>query len=113
MNFKVPPKKEDQGKADKDFSRLATTYYHRRGPVGAVMEKFNWFPGPTVNTYGADARMPSALLGQLRAPAESPAGSRSVLVSGLVGPSSPIGGDRPGHGNDGLLRPADAACSLL
>lgn len=26
-----------------DFSRLATTYYHRGGPVGKVMEQFKWF----------------------------------------------------------------------
>jgi protein-L-isoaspartate O-methyltransferase len=47
----------------KDFSRLATTYYHRKGPAGIVMEKFNWFPGPQ-NTFWGDARMPASLVGQ-------------------------------------------------
>ena len=41
--------------------RLATTYYHRRGPVGVVLERFNWLPGP-VNTYWADARLPASLV---------------------------------------------------
>jgi hypothetical protein len=44
-----------------DLSRLATTYYHRYGPVGVVMEKFNWAPGPQ-NTYWADARMPATMV---------------------------------------------------
>jgi hypothetical protein len=29
-----------------DLSRVATTYYHRQGPVGIGMERFNWFPYP-------------------------------------------------------------------
>lgn len=41
--------------------RLATTYYHRRGPIGIVLEKFNWFPGPA-NTYSADVRLPTSLV---------------------------------------------------
>lgn len=45
-----------------EWSRLATTYYHRDGPVGRVLERFNWFPGPE-NTYAADARLPAALVG--------------------------------------------------
>ncbi|MBM4068187.1 MAG: MFS transporter [Planctomycetes bacterium] len=44
----------------RQLSRLATTYYHRMGPTGRVMEKLNWFPGPQ-NTYWADARMPASL----------------------------------------------------
>lgn len=49
----------------KDFSRLATTYYHRKGPAGIVMEKFNWFKDPNSNnTYWADARMPAGLAAQ-------------------------------------------------
>jgi hypothetical protein len=63
MNFRRPAKKEDWGKPDKDLSRLATTYYHRRGPAGVVMEKFNWFPSEQENTYWADARMPASILG--------------------------------------------------
>ncbi|HZZ78069.1 MAG TPA: hypothetical protein VFE62_06105 [Gemmataceae bacterium] len=62
MNFRVPENKKDWGNPEKDFSRLATTYYHREGPVGRVMEKFNWFPGPP-NTFQADARMPASLVG--------------------------------------------------
>jgi hypothetical protein len=41
--------------------RLATTYYHRKGPVGVIMEHFNWFPGPQ-DTYWADARMPASMV---------------------------------------------------
>jgi hypothetical protein len=62
MNFRLPAEKKDWGNPDKDFSRLATTYYHRKGPAGIVMEKFNWFPGPE-NTYWADARMPTSIAG--------------------------------------------------
>ncbi len=43
-----------------ELRRLATTYYHRYGPVGVIFERFNWFPGPQ-NTYWADARMPASL----------------------------------------------------
>jgi len=53
--------------------RLATTYYHRKGPTGIIMERLNWFnfeydpqtgtrkwtPQPQ-NTYHADARLPAA-----------------------------------------------------
>jgi len=44
------------------LDRLATTYYHRWGPVGVVMERYNWLPGPQ-NTFWADFRMPTALAG--------------------------------------------------
>jgi hypothetical protein len=65
LNFMPPNSKKDWGNPDKDFSRLATTYYHREGPVGRVMEmvKFNPFPGPP-NTYHSDARMPCVQIGQ-------------------------------------------------
>lgn len=63
MNFVIPEEKKDRGNPQRDLSRLATTYYHREGPVGRVMEKFNWFPGPpNSNTYWADARMPASLV---------------------------------------------------
>jgi hypothetical protein len=62
MNFRRPESAKDWGNSDKDFSRLATTYYHRKGPAGRVMELYNWFPGP-MNTYWADARMPATLIG--------------------------------------------------
>jgi hypothetical protein len=65
MNF-LPPADKKSGLGDpvKDLSRLATTYYHREGPVGRVMEKFNWFDkvdGPNSNKYSADARLPASL----------------------------------------------------
>jgi hypothetical protein len=62
MNFLIP--KSDRGNADKDLSRLATTYYHRDGPEGRVMENFNWFPGKQ-NTFLADTRIPASLVGSL------------------------------------------------
>jgi hypothetical protein len=51
----------------KDFSRVALTYYHRSGPVGHVLGRYDWFPGPR-NTFRADARLPAALVGSLAAP---------------------------------------------
>ncbi len=56
--------------------RQATTYYHRKGPVGVVMERFNWFnfvydpttqtrkwtPQPD-HTYHADARIVASAVG--------------------------------------------------
>lgn len=63
-NFQRPANKDDWYKPDRDFSRLATTYYHRQGPAGLVMEKYNWFadsqPGKTIS-YHSDARMPASL----------------------------------------------------
>ncbi len=47
--------------------RLATTYYHRKGPTGVIMERLNWCPGPQ-NTYWADNRMPAGLVGLGAAP---------------------------------------------
>jgi hypothetical protein len=72
QNFRRPEDRALWGKKDKDFSRLANTYYHRRGPAGRVMEMYNWgsktpahpeneaFPP---NTYYADARMPASIVG--------------------------------------------------
>lgn len=83
LNFIAPEKKEDRGNPLKDFSRLATTYYHREGPVGRVMEGYNWFKGPpNSNTYWADARMPANLLSGLAADIGS--GSSSLPITGLV-----------------------------
>lgn len=62
MNLLKPKNKNDWFQEKKDFSRLATTYYHRYGPAGIAMEKFNWFPGPQ-NTYWADARLPASIWG--------------------------------------------------
>jgi hypothetical protein len=76
-NFRRPKSRDDWGVWDKDFSRLANTYYRRRGPVGVVMENYNWFrryqweagglpEEPFLkhdNSYEADLRMPTALVG--------------------------------------------------
>ncbi len=64
MNFLRPGDEADWGNPTKDFSRLPTTYYHRLGPAGRVMELFNWFPNSPDNVYWADARMPTAIVGQ-------------------------------------------------
>jgi hypothetical protein len=47
-----------------DYSRLATTYYTRKCPVGVVMEKFNWFHSDetTADKFQSDARMPASLV---------------------------------------------------
>jgi hypothetical protein len=60
----LPPSKEDPGRVD--LTRLATTYYHRYGPVGIVMERYNWFKGAQ-NTFRADVRMPAAMVSQIAA----------------------------------------------
>jgi hypothetical protein len=54
-----------------DLSRLATTYYHRYGPVGFVMERDNWLPGPQ-NSYWGDARIPATTVGNLMMTGISP-----------------------------------------
>jgi hypothetical protein len=46
--------------------RLATTYYHRLGPVGVVMDRFNWFKDP-INSYHSDSRLPASLVGMATA----------------------------------------------
>jgi hypothetical protein len=72
LNYHYPDGSEPLGgpKGPKlDLTRLATTYYHRFGPVGAVMEKLNWFPGYKSKTddlrmtYWGDARLPASLIG--------------------------------------------------
>jgi hypothetical protein len=60
-NFLKPSKREDYGNPELDRSRLATTYFHREGPMGVVMERYNWFPGKP-NTFYADARLPASLI---------------------------------------------------
>jgi hypothetical protein len=71
---------------DQDFSRLATTYYHRSGPLGRVMERFNWAHGPT-NTYASDFRMPTALV----ASAAQPVGMAHLSVLPQLWSEPPIG----------------------
>ncbi len=61
-----------------DLRRLATTYYHRKGPVGVIMERYNWFPGKQ-NTYAADARLPVSMIGLGATPLGG--GSLEQLVS--------------------------------
>jgi hypothetical protein len=61
MNF-LKPDEKDWGNPDKDYSRLATTYYHRWGPAGIVMEKFCWFHEEE-NHFHTDARICASLLG--------------------------------------------------
>jgi hypothetical protein len=60
-NFLKPTKGEDYGNPELDRSRLATTYFYREGPIGVVMERYNWFPGKS-NTFSADARLPASLI---------------------------------------------------
>jgi hypothetical protein len=53
-----------------NLKRLATTYYHRLGPLGLAMERYNWFWGDqiTTDTFWADNRMPAALVGLAATP---------------------------------------------
>lgn len=50
---------------DRDRRREATTYYHRLGPVGQVMDKLEWFKPDSVLDYPSDVRMPASLVGLL------------------------------------------------
>ncbi len=77
MNFKKPDDK-DIGNPARDFSRLATTYYHREGPAGIVMERFCWFHEPE-NHYNSDSRIGASLVGQL-----APALGMTLPIDGLV-----------------------------
>ena len=52
-------------KIAKDRRREATTYYHRHGPVGQVMDKFEWFKPADVLDFPSDARLPASLVGLL------------------------------------------------
>jgi len=61
MNFVKPRNVKDWGKPGEDFSRLATTYYHRFGPFGVVMEKFCWFREPE-NHFNSDSRIAASLV---------------------------------------------------
>jgi hypothetical protein len=61
-NYDRPKKEKDRGKPSVDFSRLPTTYFHDKSPIGVVMQKYDWFPGRP-NTYAADARLPASLIG--------------------------------------------------
>jgi len=75
------------------LSRLASTYYHQMGPVGRVMDKFNWFKdgevpelvgdkkGSPIHSYHSDARMPACLVGL----ATAGLGMTNLPVGQLVG----------------------------
>ncbi len=52
--------KPDRGGLDR--TRVPTTYYHTRSPIGVVLKKYDWFPGKE-NTYHADIRMPATMVG--------------------------------------------------
>lgn len=67
MEYLKPADPRDRGDKDKDLSRLATAYHHRFGPLGHVLERYNWFAGP-LNTYWSDARLPATLVGSLARP---------------------------------------------
>jgi hypothetical protein len=43
--------------------RKATTYYHRDGPVGAVLRRFAWFPQNEPHDNHSDARLPASVVG--------------------------------------------------
>ena len=59
-NFLKPDPKDPRP----DRSRLATTYYHQKSPLGMVLQQFDWFgEWNTPNRYGSDARLPASLLG--------------------------------------------------
>jgi hypothetical protein len=60
-NYDKPKEKADYGNPEKDWSRLPTTYFHDKSPVGVVLQKYNWFAGKD-NTYHADARLPANLI---------------------------------------------------
>jgi hypothetical protein len=89
----APAKDQEKQYEMRPLERIATTYYHRLGPAGVVMEKLNWFNGQygivkkdkegkeelddqgrpkleyrvnyrgTFNDYSADARLPAAVWG--------------------------------------------------
>jgi hypothetical protein len=62
MNFQKPRDDKIWGDPRKDFSRLATTYYHRLGPAGVVMERFCWFKEGE-NEFTSDSRIGAAMTG--------------------------------------------------
>jgi hypothetical protein len=86
MNFSSP----------EGLKRLPTTYYHRKSPVGYVMEKFTWFHDPKTPVeipdpktgkakptfvYWSDTRMPASLVGL----GSAPLGVGMLPVGQLVG----------------------------
>jgi hypothetical protein len=86
MNFRKPEDPKLIGKPKEDYSRLPTTYYHKLGPVGRVMNKFNWGVSyaterENLNVYSADARMPASAVGL----AVAQSNSCNLPLASLVG----------------------------
>jgi len=48
---------------DEKLRRKATTYYHRNGPVGAVLRRFEWFPQDDSHDKHSDARLAASFVG--------------------------------------------------
>jgi hypothetical protein len=97
LNYQEPP----------ELRRRATTYYHRRGPVGQVMRRFDWFgesfeewdrlgfpggapfpggPRPP-SPYPSDARLPASLVGMGANPLGGAAGPWGLLVTAWSEPA--------------------------
>jgi hypothetical protein len=66
-----------------DQSRVATTYYHRHGPLGLALERFLWFPGPE-NTFWSDARLPASLVGLVAGQAQTGAFPGAALPASYL-----------------------------
>ena len=60
--YHKPKDRKNYGHPDHDFSRVATTYYHDKSPVGVAFAKYNWFPSMP-NQYCADVRLPASMMG--------------------------------------------------
>jgi hypothetical protein len=81
----------------KELRRLATTYHHRRSPVGMVMEQFTWFHD-VANAYHSDARMAAGIVGtgpdvwgQLgNVWSEPPVGVVGMYVGGMASYARPL-----------------------
>jgi len=69
----LPPSDPKERHTHRDLSRLPETYWHREGPVGQVLARFDWFGGME-NTWRADARMPASLFGHGMATGPLPMG---------------------------------------
>jgi hypothetical protein len=88
LNFQTPD----------ELRRTPTTYYHRFGPVGVVMEPLNWFPMERkgynldakaarerkFNAYSADARLPVSVIGNVAAPLNGTLGTPLAVMPPIV-----------------------------
>jgi hypothetical protein len=78
MNFLKPRDVKDWGDPTVDFSRLATTYYHRWGPAGIVMEQFCWAKTKEEeNHFHSDSRICASII----ASSVTPLGPMDALTS--------------------------------